>query len=200
MDKPKNSKPLPLWSRALIAVVTLVILTSFTGVIGAAIVVKKQFEHAQEPASIANLARRIVLLPEPLPKGYTYVLGVDLWMFQIITIDFMKGKQQLVFFGCPTSETMDSREMLTQAYEQGVNTFEVQTKFSDVLSEGSWLIQGVQIPYRVGKLSGSDGTGLVACFVNQQRKKALLLYAVQPTGEQFDMKVCTNLIQDMQGF
>jgi hypothetical protein len=191
-----KAKPLPTWSRALITFVALGMIGALATVIGITAVVKHQYDISTDQKAIVKLARTMILLSDPLPPGYKYVLGIDLALFQTISIDYDNGKddnqQRLVFLSCPTVENRDAKEMLTQSFEQGIVPGE---KFTDVLSEGGWVIHDTQIPYRIGRLSGGQGTGLVACVVDQERKRALILYSVQPKGANFDTTVCTTLFE-----
>jgi hypothetical protein len=210
MAKENNSKPLPLWAKALITLVALGMVGLVAVIIMLTAAIKYQIDNSQDPKYIAAVASKMVKLPNPLPKGYTYLIGADLWFAQVVSIDYENGVQRLVFVSCPTD--LNSQQMLTNAFEKGIITAEAQTQFTDVLSEGGWLIQDTQIPYRVGKLEGRDGVGLVACVstvgdeVQQagqapvpvdgsQQGRALILYALQPKGDNFDMKVCTDLLQ-----
>lgn len=207
-----NSKPLPLWAKGLITMVALGMVGCLATIIIGTAAFKQLLESAQDQAYIKSVAQKMVKLPDPLPKKYSYMLGVDFFgMMQVVSIDYANEKQRLVFVSCPTD--MTSKEMLTTTYERGIITSNTQAQFTDVLSEGSWLIQDTQIPYRVGKLEGNEGLGLVACrstiddqieaeqagLAPPQRGprtgRALILYAVQPRGEKFDMNVCTDLLQ-----
>lgn len=232
-QKPKQaSKPLPVWARALITVVSASMILSLAAVVGMCIFFKNTFEHAQDPQFISQLAQKVAQFPQPLPKGYSYIFGVDFFnLIKIVSIDYENGKQQFSFYsyvnnrkdpevgqipmsvdGLPVTppgqgigdevkfET-EAQKTLNRIYnESGVNTFTVQARFQSLISKGSWLIQGVQIPYMVGKLTGNNGTGLVACIVDTQNNKDIVIYAVQPDDKDFDMKVCTNLLQDIKGF
>lgn len=197
MTKKDGSKPLPAWAKALITLVAFSMIAGLAGVIGLTAALKHQYEMSQDPKAIAQLARRIIILPDPLPKGYAYVMGLDFLIGQVVSIDYESGKQRIVFISCPT-DAANSQQLLGHAYERGMVA---QVNFVDVLSEGGWFIHDTQIPYRVGRLEGEHaGTGLVACVVDQKQKRALLLYAIQAKGESFDMKACTELLQNAQPF
>jgi len=215
--KKDDTKPLPLWARALVTLVAGGMLVGLCLVIGLTALLKNQADASQDPKYIAAIAQKIVKLPDPLPKGYTFAGGVDLLLLQVVSIDYDKGKQNLLFIARPTD--MDSREMLNDAFQKGFVTSEAltPTEFSGVLSEGGWLIQDTQIPYRLGRLQNNQGLALVACVStvekgrdgsplqppepkktplgDDQPGRGMILYALQPKGDTFDMKVCTNLLQ-----
>lgn len=192
-----KAKPLPAWSKALIVFVGLGMLTAFSAVIIATAVLKQQFDLSSNPKAISQLARSMILLPEPLPAGYKYYLGLDLLLLKTVTIDYQGGKQRLVFFSCPVNEKVDAKQVLAQTFEQGLGTItgDAGSKFSGVLSEGRWYIRETQVPYQIGRLEGDAGTGLVACVVDENQKKALIIYVLQPKGETFDTKPVTDLLQ-----
>ncbi len=224
-DSPDETKrkPLPIWARALITFVLGAIISLAAATIGTVVFLRTTLQHSQDPRFIARVAQDVARFPDPLPKGYSYIFGVDLGLVKIISIDYENGKQQFAFFtydnkqrleegmGIPSLEGSaapigsESRgpspqeKSLDRAYECGVNTFKVQARFSNMISRGSWLIQGVQIPYRLGKLADNRGTGLIACIADQRSAKETLFYAVQE-GKDFDMKICTNFLQDIKGF
>lgn len=196
-----GSKPLPFWSRCLITIVGLSIGLSLFGIVGVTNAFKKTFEHAQDPVEISKITQSFVRLPMPLPSGYQFLFGVDLGTFKVVAIDCKKGKpQQILFISCPTAETMDAQQVLTQMYERGVFDTYGQARFTDVLEEGGWTIQGQQVPYRIGKLEGQQGTGLVGCVVNPLNARALIMYDVQRGGDKFDMNGCRDLLQQIEAF
>ncbi len=198
----EGSKPLPLWSRCLITIVSLAICASLAGIVGITSAFKKTFENAQDPTSIALITQSFVRLPMPLPAGYQFLFGVDLFgTFKVVSIECKKGKrQQILFISCPTAESMDAQQVLTQMYERGVFDSYGQAQFTDVLEEGGWTIQGQQVPYRVGKLEGQQGTGLIACAVNPLISRAVILYDVQRGSDKFDMNGCRYLLQQIESF
>jgi hypothetical protein len=212
MAKKDNSKPLPLWSKGLILLVAIGMVGVLASVILLTAGIKYQIDNSQDPSYIRQVASKMIRLPNPLPKDYQYLLGADLWFAQVVSIDYKNGYQRLVFVACPTDK--NSQQMLTDAFERGMITAEAQTRFTSVITEGGWLIQDTQIPYRVGKLADGGGVGLVAVVSTVdaglpqpgqspapggtekgQSGRALILYALQPKGETFDMKVCTDLLQ-----
>lgn len=201
MTTTLKSKPLPAWSRALIVFVVLGMIAVFSAVIIGTAILKQQFDLSANPKAISRLARSMILLPDPLPKGYSYFLGMDLFLLKTVTIDYENGslRQRLVFFSCPTNEKTDAKEMLQQTFEQGIGTItgDAASKFTDVLTEGAWMIRDSEIVYRIGKLDGENaGTGLVACLVDENQKRALIIYGIQPNSETFDIKPCTNLLEN----
>ncbi len=202
MTTTLTTKSLPAWSKALIAFVALGMMAVLACVIIGTAVLKQQFDLSSNPKAISQLARSMVLLPEPLPKGYSYFLGMDLFLLKTVTIDYEDGKlkQRLVFFSCPTGEKTDAKEMLQQTFEQGIGTItgDAGSKFTEVLSEGAWLIRDTQIQYRIGKLDENAGTGLVACVVDERQKRALIIYGIQPHSETFDIHPCTNLLESAE--
>ncbi|GEM_PF-1507709 len=193
-------KPLPIWSKALIAFVALGMVASLATVILGTALFKQQFDISSDPKSTAKLARTMILLPEPLPEDWRYVLGIDLWLFQVVAVDYDGGAQRYAFFSCPTREKMDANQMLTQTFEQGlIISGSSESRFVGVQSEGTWVFrEDTQIPYRIGRLAGEEGgTGLVACVVDEPRKRALIIYGMQQKGEKFDTKPITTLLQSV---
>lgn len=202
MTNSLKSKPLPVWARALIVFVAFGMLAALSAVVIGTALLKQQVDHSSNPQSISRLARTIILLPDPLPKGYTYFLGMDLFLLKTVIVDYEKGdlKQRLVFFSCPTNDKTTAKEMLAQTFEQGLGTItgEAGQKFSEVLSEGAWVIRDTEIQYRIGKLEGdAGGTGMVACLVDDNLRKALIIYGIQPKGDSFDTKPCTTLLENV---
>jgi hypothetical protein len=212
MSKKDNSKPLPLWAKGLILLVAIGMVGALASVILLTAGIKFQIDNSQDPRYIRQVAAKMIRLPEPLPKDYQYILGADLWFAQVVSIDYKNGFQRLVFVACPTDK--NAQQMLTDAFERGMITAEAQTRFDSVITEGGWLIQDTQIPYRVGKLADNGGVGLVAVVSTvgdglpqpgqapapvggerSQTGRGLILYALQPKGDTFDMKVCTDLLQ-----
>lgn len=202
-------KPLPLWSRLLVVLVSFMFFSSIYGVVMGTVAFKRAFENCQETAHIKQVAQRILKFPAPLPEGYKYSLGVDLDFFtaniKFVGIDYKEGKQQLLFVALNSvNPERSTRVMLQSAYDIGVNTPGVSGRFTETLSRGRWTFEGSSMPYIIGKLKDIDDkehVGLVACMLMPEKKKTLFLYAVEPgEKEKFDINVCVDLLKEIRGF
>ncbi|MBX9691288.1 MAG: hypothetical protein K2Z81_02820, partial [Cyanobacteria bacterium] len=202
---------LPSWSRVLIAFVSVGMLTILGGITSLTLSVKRTFENAQNPAFIARVARQIALFPNPLPKDYSYYVGLDLRLFSMVAINYKNDRQQLMFIGInnsPQPETspdgaeslQDSAKVLRKACELGVTTLSTQSRFRQINSKGAWLIADQRIPYITGELEDVKGTGLIGCNLNRRTGRTLLLYAVQPGDGKFETRVVTDLLQYIRAF
>ncbi len=209
MTKKPARKPLPLWSRLLIVLVSMMFFGSIYGIVLGTVSFKKAFENCQETSHIKQVAQKILKFPTPLPSGYKYSLGVDLDFFgmnvKFVGIDYKEGKQQLLFVSLNSiNPDRSPRTMLQSAYDIGVNTPSVSGKFTETLSKGRWTFEGSSMPYIVGKLKDVDDkehVGLVACMIMPEKKRTLFLYAVEPgEKEKFDINVSMGLLKEIRGF
>lgn len=198
-EKNERKSRLPLWSKALIVMVLMVFAGSATGTVALALALKSRLDPAYNRAHIARLANEILGLPDPLPEGYSYYFGIDLWVFKHVTIDYKDGREQISIFLFNQASNPD--EMVRTIFQSyGINTIRLGADFTRELGRGSWDLPGGRMPYIFGKIkekSGKEHTGLVACSSNVKARRTILLYAVQP-GEtkSFDMRPCIDLLVD----
>lgn len=213
MAEKKVRKPLPLWSRLLIILVTMMFFGSVYGVISGVGSFKRAFEHAEEPAYIKKVANRIARFPDPLPDGFKYIFGFEMGLpflvsssesmsLKIVVMDYRNGKQQLSLISF--NQKRDAKELLDQAYKIGLNTYSVSGHFTKVVSQGGWTVHGTTIPYVVGNLTTVDGEeylGLVSAMSIPNKEKSLLIYAVEPhKTKKFDLNVCMQLLKELSNF
>ncbi len=203
-------KRLPSWSRVLIVFVIAGMLTVVTGIASLTLSMKQTFQNAQDPAFIARVARHIAVFPNPLPKDYSYYLGLDFRLFTMVAINYKNDKQQLMFIGIsnnPQPDTpdgmeslQDSAKVLRKACDLGVTTLSTQSRFKEIDSKGAWLIANQRIPYITGELEDVKGAGLIGCTLNRQTGRTMLLYAVQPGDGKFKTRIVTDLLQHIRSF
>lgn len=207
MTEASKRKPLPGWSRVLIATVVVLFLGSISSIIYGASEFQKAFQQSDDPVYISKVAKRIAAFPEKLPSDYKYVFGADLNLFwsvnmRLVAIDYKEGVQQLIFIGF--NQKSKPQEMLGEAYRIGINTHGFSGRFTKSVSQGSWTIQGTRMPYVIGKVKGSDGNmhiGLVSCMSVPKKNKTVLFYALQPNEkEKFDINVCIELLKVIASF
>ncbi|MBZ0187570.1 MAG: hypothetical protein K8F91_15085 [Candidatus Obscuribacterales bacterium] len=191
-------KGLPSWSRAVIALVLILITGSVGLCIFGTVALKSRFDHAYQPDHISRLAAHMIGLPAQLPPGYKYYFGVDLGVIEHITIDYKKGRQQISIF--LLNQANDPDKLVATIYQKyGINTIQMGADFTSQLGKGSWNLPFGHMPYICGKIkekSGKEHVGLVACMSNK-KDKTILLYAVQPGElEKFDTKPLVDLLLD----
>ena len=206
----RKKKALPVWSKVVIVLVITLFAGSIYGVIQGTLVFYETFRNVEDPIHIKKVAASIAEFPDPLPEGYSYVLGVSLDVlgdeFKALGIDFKKGKQTIVLYCLSVDKGVTAAEMLKRFYKvKLVNTISFVGSFVESTGQGSWTLPNGQMPYVVGKVKRSSDesmhTGLIACMVLPDSKRAILMYVVEPGAkEKFDMDVTMKLLTHIGRF
>lgn len=200
-------KDLPTWSRLVIILVLIAFWGSISGIIYGVYSFQQTFQNAENPKYIAKVASDVATFPEPLPKDYKYIFGVGMDFLhavavKIVAIDYKKGKQQLVFISVNQKQKVGS--VLEDAYRIGINTPKYSGKFTKIIRQGSFTIQGRTMPYIIGNVTDTVGKkhiGLVSCVVAPKKQKTIIFYSIQPNEkEKFDINVVVKLLTQITSF
>ncbi len=193
---------LPVWSKIIVFLTLAGIIGSLGGIIYVTVGAKRMAELAANPQYIATLSQNMIGLPAQLPPEFEYQLGFDMNFLRLVSLNNRKAMQQYTFYDFPGTTTKKAKKMTEDAYAYGMNTPSVAGKFTNLITEGNWQLQGKEMPYMLGKIKTSEGQdrqGLVACALNE-KGHAVLFYAVQINKEKFDMSPSLELIKSIKSF
>jgi len=202
MSAIKAGARLPIWSKIIVFLTMSGILGSIATVAYASLEVKRIAELAANPKYVATLTRKIVDLPEPLPEGFEYQIGMDMSFLRLVSLINREAMQQYAFYDFPGSTNQKASKFTQDAYAYGMNTPSVVGKFTALIKEGRLELLGKEMPYMLGKIKTQEGLerqGLVASCVNE-KGHAFLFYAVQVNSEKFDMAPSIELVKSIKSF
>ncbi len=193
---------LPAWSKIIVFLTLSGILGSIAAITYVSLEMKRMAELAPNPKYVAALAKKIVELPEPLPEGFEYQVGMDMNFLRLVSLINRKAMQQYTIYDFPGTTNQKARKFTEDAYAYGMNTPSVVGKFTELIKDGSWQLLGREMPYMLGKIKTPEGherQGLVACSINA-KGHAFLFYAVQVNDQKFDMAPSMELIKSIKSF
>lgn len=193
---------LPVWSKIIVFLTLSGILGSIATIIYCSIEIKKMTELATNTAYVSSLGKKIVQLPDPLPQGFEYHVGVDMRFLRLFSLINRGAMQQYAFYDFPGSTNQKAKKFTEDAYAYGMNTPSVVGKFTALIKEGSWQLLDHEMPYMLGKIKtpeGQERQGLVASCVNE-KGHGFWFYAVQVDNQKFDMAPSMELIKSIKSF
>ena len=206
-----NLTRLPSWALALIVFVIFIYSSIFIIGFKLILVAKDVLEQSVDPNKIKQIAQQIAKLPEPLPEGYQYRLGLDLGPLQMVTIEHVPDKQQLLLVAETGLDDLgdSSSEALKHIYDNGVNIptniSAISAHFVAQKSTGEVELAGKKMCYIVGELSDSRNKrleGMVGCIEadKPKLKRYVIIYALEPDGQPYSLDVTLKLLNSISGF
>jgi hypothetical protein len=198
---------LPLWSKVLITAVVIGLSAAFALGVSAIVTVQKLGKEWKDPVAIARVAHRIADLPEPLPAGYNYIIGIhnDFAALDIVSIEHSPDKQLLTFQYQEDLHQPNGKELLDRAYSTGLMMSPTRAQFTDVLKNGKTTIGSSEMQYLLGHTTdiiGSKGEGLVGLIVAPvaKGKKNILIYAFPTSDVPYNQQITMDLLNSIKGF
>jgi hypothetical protein len=203
MNDVVNETKLPTWAKFLIGFVIVAVVSAIIFIAVMIFVFQQAFKQAQDPKQIANVAQQVMVMQQPLPDGYKYLMGFGLGGINTISIQHAPDQQMLIFISYPCKGTEDANDLVAKLYQSGVNTPQSQAEFQEVKTKGVEDVGGQKMPYIVGVMSDKSNTkfeGMVGCIVSKDKKKSLLIYGIEPPGVPYKLDVTDNLLKTIKSF
>jgi hypothetical protein len=214
----------PLWATAIIAMAVV----CYVGTYIAGILVIKAAQRAAkdliDPKNIAMVATAIGGMPEKLPEGFTYRLAMSLnneelkkwfgfpWSPErleelakagpnIVKIDHGPDGQQIVIVSSPQPEPKDTKAILQDVSESGINTGTTFARFRSISQRGETEIAGSSMAYIIGETEDTAQKrmqGMIGCINQKNGYHTILVYGLQPEGDKYDLAQTLNLLHCMK--
>jgi len=224
--QPNHADKFPAWATLVIAFV----IAGYLGVYVAGILTIQAAQRLArelfDPKNIAMVANAIGGMPEKLPAGFSYRVGLSVneetlkkWFGlpasdekikslavmgrNFLTIEHEPDGQQIVIVSSPQEEPVDSKEILEKAYEIGINTGKTAAHFRSILQRGETEVAGLPMPYVVGEIEDTNQNimhGMMGGINLKDKHRAVLVYGVQPEGDSYNMTETQDLLRCIRGF
>ncbi len=123
---------LPAWSKIVVFLSLSGILGSIAAITYVSLETRRMAELAPNPKYVAALAKKIVELPEPLPEGFEYQVGMDMNFLRLVSLINRKAMQQYTIYDFPGTTNQKARKFTEDAYAYGMNTPSVVGKFTEL--------------------------------------------------------------------
>jgi hypothetical protein len=179
-----------------------------------------------DPQNIAMVASAIGEMPEKLPEGFTYRVGLSVndealkkWFglpsspdkikdLAKMSLNFLAiehapdGQQILIICSPPEDPPKDAKEVLQAAYDSGINTGTTMARFQTVAQRGETQIAGLPMTYIIGETEDTNHKkrqGMVGCIVLKDKHRNMLVSGIQPEGQNYNLNETLELLRCIQG-
>lgn len=198
---------MPTWAKVLIGIVVFAIVGGIIALVGLVYFVQDTIKKAQDPAMIARTARSIADFAEPLPAGYRFELGLDLFGVKTVTVEHDPDRQTLIFMTAPQKENMDAQALVNRLFAAGIKVpthpEAASGRFESEKLRGTDTVGGENMPYIVGTMtdkSGSKFEGMVGVVVSKARNKTIIVYGIQPGQSGYNLETTRTFLRTIKRF
>lgn len=198
-------KPLPTWSKVMIAFVLVSMVGSIVLFVFAMFFLQKMARQATDPKLVVQVAKQIADFPEPLPNGYRWEVGVSVPKIVPIVsanLSHQPDNQVIEFLLDRPKQYEDAKTYLDRALQLGGNDV-LPSQICTIEKRGEETIAGEKMTYIVGEFKSAGDNkmgGMVGCLSIKNKRKTILIYAFQPSGSPYNAKVTTDLLNSIKGF
>jgi hypothetical protein len=198
--EPQTKLRLPIWAKLLLALFLLGI-AGVTGalVTGTAALVNME-QNAHDPKQMPFVARKVVVLQDPLPKGFAYKAAASFLGFITIEISHDSDQSSFYVFRTPLPKDVTAEALAREAAKQaplGV------TPISSVKEEGKSMVAGEPLAYVIGDtktvVNDEPAMEMVAVAMPKGKKAAVIIFGVNP-GQKYNMETTQELLNAIKGF
>jgi len=181
---PDPKPGLPGWAKILIGIAIFLMVSSFL-LIGACTYLVNQFETKNiDPVVVKKIANSIVTLDDPLPPGFKWVVGLDIFSMKMAAVNHAPDNLELILTSLPggkNSSTLEDNISSSQVNPALANATGTQSKF-DAKVKGSITVANKQFLYALGVVKDRDGKevpSLMGFFSPNEDGKVIMLVGVQ---------------------
>jgi hypothetical protein len=207
LEKPFAKRSLPVWARIIVALVLTTLVSLTYGAFQLADWVVFMARDAIDPKKMPVVAAEIGAFPQPLPEGYKYEYAYDLPVpFVQIHHDSDNQLIQVLQILWDGSIVEDDPELfLNRAIDSGGVPMPTQmpNKIHAIKVKGKDSIAGHRMPYIVGEFydeKGKNVEGMIGCICIKEKRKTILIYALQPSGTPYNLQVTMDLLKSIKSF
>lgn len=221
-----KAKKFPLWATFLI----LLVLLSYAGVYAFGIAViqtaQRLARELVDPDNIRMAAASIGQMPDSLPDGYSYRVGMSVneeevkkWLglasspqrlkelsktgFNFIAVEHSPDGQQVVIVSSPQEEPKNAKEILKATSELGINAGRPNAHFKEIEKQGELEIAGERMAYISGEAEDATGNkmqGLIGCIVPRNSHRTITVYGLQSDGKAYNLEETLKLLSCIKSF
>jgi hypothetical protein len=187
MESTAPKPGLPGWAKILIAI-ALFFLISIVVLVGACSFFFGEFQKKNtDPAVVQKIANTIVTIDEPLPAGFKWVVGLDIFNLKMAAVNHTPDNLELILTSLPSGKNSNSLEENISSSELNpalANATGTQSKF-EAKVKGSETVANKQFVYAIGVVKdreGRDIPSLMGFFSPNDEGRAVMLVGVQEGG------------------
>jgi hypothetical protein len=207
LKKPFAKRPLPVWARIIVALVLTAIVSLTYGAFRLADWIGIMARDAIDAKKMPVVAAEIGAFPQPLPDGYKYEYAYDLPVpFVQIHHDSDNQLIQVMLILLDGSIVEDDPELfINRAIDSGGIPMPTQmpNKIHAIKLKGKQIIAGHRMPYIVGEFydeKGRNVEGMIGCICIKEKRKTILIYALEPFGTPYNLQVTMDLLKSIKSF
>jgi hypothetical protein len=181
---PAPKPGLPGWAKVLIGL-ALFFLISILVLAGACTYFISEFQKKNtDPAVVQKIANTIVTIDDPLPDGFKWAVGLDIFSMKMAAAVHPVDSLQLILLSLPSSKTSGSLEENISSSELNPalsNATGTQSRFESKV-KGSEMVANKKFLYAIGTVKNRDGfdvPSLMGFFSPNDEGRAVMLVGVQ---------------------
>jgi hypothetical protein len=204
MESTARKSGLPVWAKFLLGL-TLFFLFSIVVLVGAASIFFADFQKKNtDPTVVKKIANSIVTIDDPLPAGFSWVVGLDIFGLKMAAVNHKPDNLELILTSLPSSKASNSLEDNISSSEQNpalANATGTQSKF-EAKVKGSEAVANKQFIYAIGVVkdrSGRDIPSLMGFFSPNDKGTSVMLVGVEESGAKVLTAVAADSKSDDKG-
>jgi hypothetical protein len=204
LEKPFAKRRLPGWARIIVTLVLISLVSLTYGAFQLADWIGIMAKDAIDPKKMPVVAAEIGAFPEPLPAGYRYEYAYD-FPVPYVQIHHDPDNQLMQLLWDRNLIEEDPELFLNRAIDLGGMAVpnQMPNKIHAIKSKGNESIAGHRMPYIVGEFYNENGKnveGMIGCICVKEKRKTILIYALEPVGTPYNLQVTMDLLKSIKSF
>lgn len=185
---------MPGWVKVILAVVII-------GVVGVIALVWAGFsmvKNSISPDGAAKVAKEMVVIKEPLPSGWSYVMGMNMGVTKIASLKNEDASVLVQFLDIPNPKKLSAESMLSDS-ELGRSAGS-RGRFQKERGGSTW-IGGEKVNYVRGTMDHKGQTSAVEIgIVVMPSGKTIMVQEIEPGADKFDPELPKPLLNAITKF
>lgn len=184
---------MPGWVKVILAVVVI-------GAVGVIALVWAGFSMVSNsitPDGAAKVAKEMVVIKEPLPTGWSYVMGMNMGVTKIASLKNEDASVLVQFLEVPNPKKLTAEAMLSES-ELGKSA--TKGRFQRERTGSTW-IGGEKVNYVRGTMDHKGQSSAVEIgIVVMPSGKTIMIQEIEPNAETFDPELPKPILNSITKF
>jgi len=187
MESTAPKPGLPAWAKVLIGLAIFFLVSILVLVGGCTYFITEFQKNNTNPVFVKKVANTIATIDDPLPDGFQWAIGLDLFSMKMAAAVHPSDSLQLILMSLPSSKNASSLEENINSSELNpalANATGRQSKF-EAKVKGSETVANKKFLYAIGSVKDKDGNdipSLMGFFSPNDEGRAVMLVGVQERG------------------
>jgi len=200
-----------LWLKITIGVLMLGVVSAIGLVVVGGMFVFDAAKKATDPESVSRVADSVAKMDDPLPKGFTRVLAVDMMGMSEVGYANQRAGLTIMFMKMANNSKHSSADFFVDSYIKtgapnapGASSFSAIASPPIIQSKGTMLVGGEEMPYAIAERKFNQITNfqMVGCVVppSTGRPVVILGQTSKSTLHAYPMELTKKFLAAVKGF